>query len=209
MTKKKKPKNIKRKSQIMKERSTITLYDYENADKNQTTVAKTSETEKNKKVISNISKNTITELAVTKKDLAEYYEDEISPVSSESNKTDENECKKDLNQPPYRGPIRQGDVMWARFAFPTQPELVKVRPVVVVQENTNYNTLTVVPLTSSQQNSQLYTRVPLNYNNLTSYAEIECLSTIDRKDVYSYQRSLNWKDYRRVQIGIFDHLGIF
>ena len=193
----------------MKERSKMTLYHYENANKNQSTITKTSETEKNNKVISNISKNTMAELPLTKKDLDEYYEDEISPVSSESNKTEESDCKKDVNQQPYRGPIRQGDVMWARFAFPTQPELVKVRPVVVVQENTNYNTLTVVPLTSSQQNSQLYTRVPLTYNNLTSYAEIECLSTIDRKDVYSYQRSLNWKDYRRVQIGIFDHLGIF
>ena len=50
MTKKKKPKNIKRKSQIMKKRSKMTLYDYENANKNQTTVAKTSETEKNKKM---------------------------------------------------------------------------------------------------------------------------------------------------------------
>ena len=75
MTKKKKPKNIKRKSQIMKERSKITLYDYENANKNQSTIAKTSETEKNKKVISNISKNTMAELPETKKDLDEYYED--------------------------------------------------------------------------------------------------------------------------------------
>ena len=209
MTKKKKLKNIKRKSQIMKERSKMTLYHYENANKNQSTIAKTSETEKNKKTASIPSKDPTIETSVNKKDLDEYYEDEISPVSSESNKTEESDCKKDINQQPYRGPIRQGDVMWAKYAFPTQPELIKVRPVVVVQENTSSNTLTVVPLTSSQQNSQLYTRIPLTYNNLTSYAEIECLSTIDRKDVYTYQRSLNWKDYRRVQIGIFDHLGIF
>lgn len=190
MPKRKRIQQSKRKSKLIRQRERISLYDYENFMNPKKEAISDERCSQENSLIEQekYSRPTpLTELVVKE-----------TPAPSVADQR---------NSVFYNGPIRQGDVFWVQFSYPMRPKETKIRPVVVVQDNTSFNTLTVIPLTSSKIHSDLYCRIPLE-NTTLCYAEVDCISTIDRKSICSYQRTLTESEYRKIMIGILDHLGL-
>ncbi|WP_317396414.1 type II toxin-antitoxin system PemK/MazF family toxin [Faecalicoccus pleomorphus] len=195
----KKIQQSKKKNRMFRQREKVSLYDYESffAPKIETT-------EQNLEIKTNEEAADLSgdqDKSKEKENMAPTVSSNLAVLNDKTESTT-------IPAPVYNGPIRQGDVFWARFSYPMRPKESKIRPVVVVQDNTSFNTLTVVPLTSSQVYADLCCRIPLQ-NDTLCYAEVDCLTTIDRKMICNYQRTLTDTEYRKIIVGILDHLGLF
>jgi mRNA interferase MazF len=106
--------------------------------------------------------------------------------------------------------MKRGELWWVNFEPSVGSEIRKVRPAVIVSNNsanTHLNRVQVIPLTSNT--GKCYpSEVVVTLNGAENKAMADQIATVDKQRLQSFVGSLSSKDMKQVERAIKVQLGL-
>ena len=107
-------------------------------------------------------------------------------------------------------PMKRGEVWWVNFEPSVGSEIRKVRPAVIVSNNsanTHLNRIQVIPLTSNT--GKCYpSEVVVTLNDVENKAMADQIATVDKQRLQNCAGSITNKDMKQVERAIKVQLGL-